>query len=221
MSRLEPGYLPISSGVLPAVAMCCRSRRGSQRNGVCGLRGLRRLWCGRRVCPIGGGASLRRCRWVVATFASCGRCSAFVISHAILGGCVYARPRNWRNINDLMSQSRMDLRELHATLLGNEVRVGCEVFWSGRGCGAGGWRQGQVVVAARLEGGARPAGPGRASSRRAERSSWRGRRAGGQASRRTEVWRWTQVVLAAHWRTEQPRATRRRTEQPRVPIINA
>ena len=57
------------------------------------------------------------------------------------------------------------------------------------GCGAGGRWQGQVVRAARLEGGARPAGPGRASRRRAERSSRRGRRAGGQASRRTEVWR--------------------------------
>ena len=31
MSRLEPGYLPISSGVLPAVVMCCRSRQRSQR----------------------------------------------------------------------------------------------------------------------------------------------------------------------------------------------
>ena len=31
MSRLEPGYLPISSGVLPVVVMCCRSRRRSQR----------------------------------------------------------------------------------------------------------------------------------------------------------------------------------------------
>ena len=44
-------------------------------------------------------------------------------------------------------------------------------------------------AAARLESGARPAGPGRASRRRAERSSRRGRRAGGQASRHTEVWR--------------------------------
>ena len=31
MSRLEPGYLPIASGVLPAVVMCCRSTRRSQR----------------------------------------------------------------------------------------------------------------------------------------------------------------------------------------------
>ena len=43
--------------------------------------------------------------------------------------------------------------------------------------------------AARSEADARPAGPGRASSRRAERSSRRGRRAGGQASRRPEIWR--------------------------------
>ena len=42
--------------------------------------------------------------------------------------------------------------------------------------------------AARSEADARPAGPGRASSRRAERSSRRGRRAGGQASRRSQIW---------------------------------
>ena len=71
------------------------------------------------------------------------------------------------------------------------------------GCGAGGRWQGQVVRAARLEGGARPAGPGRSSRRRAERSSRRGRRAGGQASRRTEVWRrGPHGGLAARGRTE-------------------
>ena len=42
---------------------------------------------------------------------------------------------------------------------------------------------------ARLEAAAGPAGPGRASRRRAERSSRRGRRAGGQATRRPEIWR--------------------------------
>ena len=42
--------------------------------------------------------------------------------------------------------------------------------------------------AARSEADARPAGPGRASSRRAERSSRRGRRAGGQVSRRSQIW---------------------------------
>ena len=40
---------------------------------------------------------------------------------------------------------------------------------------------------ARLEAAAWPAGPGRASRRRAERSSQRGRRAGGQATRRPEI----------------------------------
>ena len=40
---------------------------------------------------------------------------------------------------------------------------------------------------ARLEDAAGPAGPGRASRRRAERSSRRGRRAGGQAPRRSEI----------------------------------
>ena len=41
----------------------------------------------------------------------------------------------------------------------------------------------------RLEAAARPAGPGRTTSRRAERSSRRGRRAGGQAARRPEICR--------------------------------
>ena len=52
-------------------------------------------------------------------------------------------------------------------------------------CGAGGVLSRSSGETARSEGGARPAGPGRASRRRAERSSRRGRRAGGQASRRT------------------------------------
>ena len=80
---------------------------------------------------------------------------------------------------------------------------------------AGGWRavrglRGLVVVpvggggaspdhSQRREGGARPAGPGRASRRRAERSSRRGRRAGGQATRRPETWRGHK-----HRRTEKP-----------------
>ena len=41
--------------------------------------------------------------------------------------------------------------------------------------------------ATRVEGAGGAAGPGRASSRRAERSSLRGRRAGGQAARRPEI----------------------------------
>ena len=55
-------------------------------------------------------------------------------------------------------------------------------------CGAGGVLSRSSGETARSEGGARPAGPGRASRRRAERSSRRGRRAGGQASHRTEIW---------------------------------
>ena len=62
----------------------------------------------------------------------------------------------------------------------------------GPGRGAGGRRQGlvgntQTISTARLEAAARPAGPGRASRRRAERSSQRGRRAGGQATQRPEI----------------------------------
>ena len=44
-----------------------------------------------------------------------------------------------------------------------------------------------ALSSARSEAAAGPAGPGRASSRRAERSSRRGRRAGGQAPRRSEI----------------------------------
>ena len=68
-----------------------------------------------------------------------------------------------------------------------------------------------VVMVARSEGGARPAGPGRASRRRAERSSRRGRRAGGQASRRAEVWRGvpSEARGAVGERAGRPRAARR------------
>ena len=72
-------------------------------------------------------------------------------------------------------------------------------------------------AAARLESGARPAGPGRASRRRAERSSRRGRRAGGQASHRTEIWqasRHTEVWRLGASRTASGRAAaHRRIEQ--------
>ena len=44
-----------------------------------------------------------------------------------------------------------------------------------------------AISTARLEAAARPAGPGRASRRRAERSSRRGRLAGGQDSQRPEI----------------------------------
>ena len=64
----------------------------------------------------------------------------------------------------------------------------------GPGCGAGGRQRGLTdntlrTSPDRLEAAARPAGPGRASRRRAERSSRRGRRAGGQAARRPEICR--------------------------------
>ena len=64
----------------------------------------------------------------------------------------------------------------------------------GPGCGARGRRRRLTdntltTSTARLEAAAGPAGPGRASRRRAERSSQRGRRAGGQATRRPEIWR--------------------------------
>ena len=54
-----------------------------------------------------------------------------------------------------------------------EVVPGCGACGRHEVCGV--W----LVRSQRREGGARPAGPGRASRRRAERSSWRGRRAGG------------------------------------------
>ena len=60
----------------------------------------------------------------------------------------------------------------------------------------------------RREGGVRPAGPGRASRRRAERSSWRGRRAGGQASRRPEVWWRSCRAEARQAGTQRPEASK-------------
>ena len=64
---------------------------------------------------------------------------------------------------------------------------------AGPSCGARGWRglarQHTAISTAGVEAAARPAGPGRTTRRRAERSSRRGRRAGGQAARRPEICR--------------------------------
>ena len=84
------------------------------------------------------------------------------------------------------------------------------------GCGVRGrWRRltdnTLTTSTARLEAAAGPAGPGRASRRRAERSSQRGRRAGGQATRRPEIWRGIATPeirrAAAHGQTKQPGPT--------------
>ena len=82
------------------------------------------------------------------------------------------------------------------------TRTNAESARRGPGCGARGrWRglAGQRTnnEPDRLEAAAGPAGPGRASSRRAERSSRRGRRAGGQATRRPEICRGNEQHAAA------------------------
>ena len=82
------------------------------------------------------------------------------------------------------------------------TRTNAESARRGPGCGARGrWRglAGQRTnnEPDRLEAAAGPAGPGRASSRRAERSSRRGRRAGGQATRRPEICRGNEQREAA------------------------
>ena len=79
----------------------------------------------------------------------------------------------------------------------------------GPGCGTRGrWRDlaNNTLTTSpdRLEAAARPAGPGRASSRRAERSSQRGRRAGGQAARRPEICRGNKQQLAARTASGRP-----------------
>ena len=88
------------------------------------------------------------------------------------------------------------------------------------GCGARGRRRRLTdntltTSTARLEAAAGPAGPGWASRRRAERSSQRGRRAGGQATRRPEIWRGIATPeiwrAAAHGRIEQPGLTQQAT----------
>ena len=82
------------------------------------------------------------------------------------------------------------------------TRTNAESARRGPGCRARGrWRglAGQRTnnEPDRLEAAAGPAGPGRASSRRAERSSRRGRRAGGQATRRPEICRGNEQHAAA------------------------
>ena len=82
------------------------------------------------------------------------------------------------------------------------TRTNAESARRGPGCGARGrWRglAGQRTnnEPDRLEAAAGPAGPGRASSRRAERSSRRGRRAGEQATRRPEICRGNEQREAA------------------------
>ena len=106
-------------------------------------------------------------------------------SHVIPPGPHSSTARKPRNINDPISNPETSSRELRAKLL--------------RAWAAGPGRQHTNDRHARLEAAAGPAGPGRASRRRAERSSRRGRRAGGQATRRPETRR-----AAAHERTEQP-----------------
>ena len=69
MSRLEPGYLPISSGVLPAVVMCCRSRRRSQRKRDAWPAGIAAVvWAAAR---LEGG--VRTAGWVAAVPVGGGR----------------------------------------------------------------------------------------------------------------------------------------------------
>ena len=95
------------------------------------------------------------------------------------------------------------------------TRTNAESARRGPGCGARGrWRglAGQRTnnEPDRLEAAAGPAGPGRASSRRAERSSRRGRRAGGQATRRPEICRGNEQREAARpSAAAQPQLSRR------------
>ena len=71
-----------------------------------------------------------------------------------------------------------------------------------------------------LEAAARPAGPGRASRRRAERSSRRGRRAGGQAARRSEICRGNKQQAERPPTTGTPSSPARRTAHatPATPV---
>ena len=95
------------------------------------------------------------------------------------------------------------------------TRTNAESARRGPGCRARGrWRglAGQRTnnEPDRLEAAAGPAGPGRASSRRAERSSRRGRRAGGQATRRPEICRGNEQREAARpSAAAQPQLSRR------------
>ena len=107
---------------------------------------------------------------------------------------VFESPRNRCNSNDMNSNVEIVRRELRATLLGNHS-------WS-------------LTKSAWLQCPWAAAGPGRASRRRAERSSQRGRRAGGQATRRPEICRGhkqTSRKAAAHRHTQRPGPSRQAT----------
>ena len=139
-------------------------------------------------------------------------------SHVIPPGPHSPTAQRQRNTNDPISKLETSSRELRAKLLGSGPctpggrRGACGlgrassqpsahkaplVWRSPEGphsmsdvaaAPVGGGRA-RTRTHARLEAAAGPAGPGRASRRRAERSSQRGRRAGGQATRRPEIWR--------------------------------
>ena len=108
------------------------------------------------------------------------------------------------NSNAANSRFEMVTRELHAKLVGYSAIRGHK-NWGEVGMA---WHHTPSATSKESAGGA--AGPGRASSRRAERSSRRGRRAGGRARRRPEHrWRSHQEHL---WRSSNPgmREARRR-----------
>ena len=112
----------------------------------------------------------------------------------------FNKARNRCNSNATISWFEIVAGELHATLIaGTAQRLRAKCAWSSNAQ--------RTPRATSVEGADGPAGPGRASSRRAERSSQRGRRAGGRARRRPEHrWRSQQEH---RWRSQQEHRWRR------------
>ena len=106
-------------------------------------------------------------------------------------GELHAKLRIWHaSRRRVLAEQRADAPATSATKAPPAWRA--PAVTGGPGCGAR-RRRGQARqhtdTPDRLEAAARPAGPGRTTSRRAKRSSRRGRRAGGQAARRPEICR--------------------------------
>ena len=107
----------------------------------------------------------------------------------------FNKARNRCNSNAANSKFEMVARELRAKLIVSpaveDTRTTAEIDQTST--------RHRTPRATSVEGADGPAGPGRASSRRAERSSQRGRRAGGRARRRPEH----------RWRSQQEHRWRR------------
>ena len=201
--RGRPGFKPTCRAEFAAWTASGRAGLGSggRRQGLAGLRddapsersATKRRRCGgrRRAC-----GAWPRCRWAEA---GPGRASRRRAKRTISNQA----PSVWRQPQGLRGRPRFRWaaagpgrasRRRAKRTISNQAPAVWRPPRGLRGLAAvpvGGGRARAdypaALSSARLEAAAGPAGPGRASRRRAERSSRRGRRAGGQAPRRPEI----------------------------------